>query len=54
MDGGRDGQKRPRAVEAVSALGGRVQNERGTIRPQRFLRDAKVHEGGNWAYDYLV
>lgn len=46
MDGGRDGQKRLGAIEAVPTLGGRVQNERGTIRPQRFLRDAKVHERG--------
>lgn len=54
VDGGRDGQKRPGKVEALSALGGRVQNERGTFWPQRFLRDAKVHEGGKWSCDVLV
>lgn len=46
MDGGGNGQKRLGAIEPVPAPGGRVQNERGTVRPQRLLCDAEVHEGG--------
>lgn len=49
VGGRRDGTKRLRTIQEISASGGSFQNERGAVWPQRFFRHAEMHEGGQSA-----